>query len=268
VVGRIVAVEQRPIGRLKESVAELVGRQVAVILAGGGSAGATLEAKAATSTIPIVFAMGANPVTTGLVASLSRPGGNVTGVTFLSTELGGKRLDLLHQLVPQATKVGYLSAGLGGPAAEEQKEDILAAARALRQEVMTIECHSVRDFQTAFATMAQSGAGAVIVRAAPFLLANRGRIVELAARYKTPAMYPTTAYVRDGGLISYSADVAAGYRLAGAQYVARILKGEKPADLPVQQTTKIELIINLKTAKTLGLEVPPTLLAIADELIE
>jgi putative ABC transport system substrate-binding protein len=269
-VGRNVAIESRPIndGRLKESVADLVDRQVAVILAGGGSATAALAAKEATSTIPIVFAMGANPVTSGLVASLSRPGGNVTGVTFLSTELGSKRLALLHDLVPQATKIAYLTSGPAGIPGNEQMEDILSAALVLKQEVLTFNCSAVSDFLPAFASMMESGVGAMIVRALPFLLGNRRRVIDLAARYKIPAMYPSTVYTRDGGLISYSADVEAGFRLAGSQYVARILRGAKPADLPVQQPTRFELLVNLNTAKALGLTVPVTLLTIADEVIE
>jgi putative ABC transport system substrate-binding protein len=270
VVGRDTAIEHRQIisGRSKELVLDLVERRVAVIVAAGGSAVAAMQAKAATSTIPIVFAMGANPVKTGLVPSLSRPDANVTGVTFLASELAGKRLDLLRKLVPQTMKVGYLSVVGVSVASVEEQEDVLAAAQALAQEVTTILCNNVTDLQNAFATMAQTGVGAVLVRAAPFLLANRVRIVNLAARYKLPTIYPSAVYAQSGGLISYSADVLAGFRLAGSQYVARILKGAKPADLPVQQPTKFELIINLKTARTLGIDVPPTLLALADEVIE
>jgi putative ABC transport system substrate-binding protein len=271
IVGRDAIIEHRQItaGRSNELVLDLVQRGVAVIVAAGGSAVAAMEAKAATSTTPIVFAMGINPVVSGLVASLSHPGGNVTGVTFLTTELGGKRLDLLHKLVPQATKVGYLSTTDASAASVEQREDIAAAARALRQELVTIECEfRVGSVQNAFMMMVEAGVETIVVHASAFLLANRGRIVALAAHHKLPAIYPNTAYATAGGLISYSADVTAAFRLVGAQYVARILKGARPADLPVQQPTKFELVINLKTARVLGLEVPPNLLALADEVID
>jgi ABC-type uncharacterized transport system substrate-binding protein len=271
VLGRDATIEHRQIiaGRSNELVLDLVQRGVAVIVAAGGSAVVALEAKAATSTTPIVFAMGANPVVSGLVASLSRPGGNITGVIFLTTELGGKRLDLLHKLVPRATKVGYLSTTDASAASVEQREDIATAARALGQELVTIECE-IRggSVQNAFTMIAQAGVETVVVHASPFLLAMRALIVTLAAHHKLPAIYPNTVYARDGGLISYSADVTAAFHLVGAQYVARILKGARPADLPVQQPTKFELVINLKTARTLGLELPPKVLALANEVIE
>ena len=249
--------------------ADLVHRQVSLILASGGSALAALAAKRATSTIPLVFLVGANPVARGLVASLAHPGGNLTGVTFLSDELGAKRLDLLRELKPQATTIAYLNAYLSGtpPAVQRELTDVLAAAKSLEREIVAFGALSDEDLDAAFATFVQRGAGALIVGAFPFLIDKRRTIVILAERHKLPAIYPTALFVAAGGLMSYSANETEGFRQA-ALYVDRILKGEKPADLPVQQATKFRLVINVKTAKTLGLDVPATLLARADEVIE
>ena len=273
VEGRNVSIEYRwaadDNAQLPVLAADLVHRQVSLILASGGSALAALAAKRATSTIPIVFIVGANPVARGLVASLAHPGGNLTGVTFLSDELGAKRLDLLRELKPQATTIAYLNAYLSGtpPAVQRELTDVLAAAKSLEREIVAFGALSDEDLDAAFATFVQRGAGALIVGAFPFLIDKRRTIVSLAARHKLPAIYPTTLFIATGGLMSYSANETEGFRQA-ALYVDRILKGEKPADLPVQQATKFRLVINVKTAKTLGLDVPATLLARADEVIE
>jgi putative ABC transport system substrate-binding protein len=216
-----------------------------------------------------VFSVGANPVSTGLVASLAHPGGNLTGVTFLSDELGAKRLGLLRELSPQATTVAFLSSYLTGASRLVQKEltDILVAAQSLEREIVAFDAHNEDDLDAAFATFTQRGAAALVVGAFSFLFDNRRKIVTLAARHRLPAIYPTSVYVAAGGLMSYSADETESFHQA-ALYVGRILRGEKPADLPVQQATKFRLVINLKTANALGIEVPPTLLAQADEVIE
>jgi putative ABC transport system substrate-binding protein len=268
--GENVAIEVRSAGgdnqidRLQELAADLVRHQVSVIVTFGGAMPA-LAAKAITSTVPIVFSMGPDPVKYGLVASLSRPGGNITGVTNLNHELAGKRLDLLRQLVPRMTTVGYL-AGVPGLAVEDQKSDIVEAARALGLQVIVLEVRSERDFEAAFATLVERRVDALTLSASPLTISHLDVVSALAARYSIPAIYGNPWIVQRGGLISYGADFL-GAREAGA-YVGRILKGEKPGDLPILQPTKFELFINLKTAKALGLTVPPTLLAIADEVIE
>jgi len=238
---------------------------VAVIVAIGPaySAGA---AKAATSTIPIVYAGGADLVKYGLAASLNWPGGNVTGIITLHNELAGKRLDLLRELVPQATTIGYLAGDQQNEATQELTSDMLAAARALGRQVIVLECRNVEDFEPTFATLVERGGGALLVSAFPLAFGNRGRVLALAARYKIPAIYSQSAFAYGGGLMSYSAVVTT--RELGSYYVPRILKGAKPAELPIQRPTKFRLIFNLKTAKALGLEFPPTLLALADEVIE
>jgi putative ABC transport system substrate-binding protein len=267
--GRDVAIEYRwandQIEHLPELAADLVRRRVAVIVVGGG-APATLAAKAATSSIPIVLVTGSDPVAVGLVASLNRPGGNITGVTFITSILTSKRLDLLHQLVPKATTIGYLSDPRFQPGGVETG-DLLAAATTLGRQVIVAEARSVDDFDAAFAKIAQGGAGALQVGAFPLFTSNRDKLIALAERYRIPAIYQNRDYALDGGLVSYGASQADAFRLGGG-YVGRILKGARPADLPVQQSTKLDLVINLRTAKALGLEVPPTLLAIADEVIE
>ena len=251
--------------RLPELAADLVRRQVAVLVAAGGAPPA-VAVKAATSTIPIVLVFGSDPVRLGLVASLSRPGGNVTGVTFLATELMAKRLDLLRELVPQATVVAYL-ADTRFVTGQEMLRDVLSAASTLGRKVAVVEVHSDRDFDQSFATFVERQAGALVVSASALFDSNRDRLVALAARHKLPAIYQAREYALDGGLMTYGANYGDAFRLGG-RYVGQILKGVKPADLPVEQLSRFELVINMKTAKTLGLDVPPTLLIRADELIE
>jgi putative tryptophan/tyrosine transport system substrate-binding protein len=253
---------------LPSLAADLVGRQVAVIVAVGALEPA-LRAKAATSTIPIVFHYFGDPVQDGLVASLSRPGGNVTGITSNAGESGGldgKRLELLLQLVPQVRKVAFLSGDRSFIFYEQYTTSMLAAGRALGVEIMIVECRSDRDYEAALAMMVEGRADAMIL--GNFALSNREKIVSLAALHKLPAIYPFRQLVRLGGLISYGDDILDLYRRVGGAYVARILKGAKPADLPVELPQKFEMAINPNTANALGLNLPPTLLALADEVIE
>jgi putative tryptophan/tyrosine transport system substrate-binding protein len=245
--------------------ADLVRRRAAVIVASGGAPSAALAAKAATSTIPIVIMIGANPVNIGLADNLARPGGNVTGVTFRTGELGGKRVGLLHELVPKARTIAYLRGA--GEIIDEQTPSILAAAHSLEQQVVTFVARSDSDLETAFATFVQRQAAALIVGAWPFLTDNSRKIVALAAHHKIPAIYPHRGFMFVGGLMSYSADEIDAYRQA-AVYVGRILKGEKPADLPIVQAYKFRFVINQGTARSLGLIVPRALLALADEVVE
>jgi putative ABC transport system substrate-binding protein len=240
---------------------ELVQLQVAVIVAIGAIA-SVRAAAAATSTIPIVYEGGGDPVRLRLAASLNRPGGNVTGITDALNVTVGKRLDLLLKLVPEVTTIGYLF----GDRVESEVDSLLASAHDLGRQITLLECHGPTDIENAFSTMAEQGAGAVLVGAFPVAFANRKRILALAADRRIPAIYAQAAYASEGGLMSYSS--VGTLRQLAVQYVARILKGEKPGDLPVQQPTTFELIINLKTAKALGLTVPPSLLAIADEVID
>jgi putative tryptophan/tyrosine transport system substrate-binding protein len=270
VEGRTVAIEYRWANnqgaRLATLAAELVQRQVAVIVA-LDSGPTILAAKAATSTIPIVFASGADPIKFGLVASLRRPGGNMTGVTFLSTELTGKRLDLLREIAPSATTVAYIT-DPRVPDSEEPTRDMLAAARALGRQAIILEARSRLDIDVAFATLVERGAGALVVAPHILFVFNQAKIIDLAARHNIPAIYSGRGFVVAGGLMSYTADVTAAFRQTGSLYAAQILRGTKPADLPVQQPTKFEFVINLKAAKALGLTIPETLLATADELIQ
>jgi putative ABC transport system substrate-binding protein len=254
---------------LPRLAADLVARKVAVIVT-AGSPYAALAAKAATSTIPIVFSVAEDPVQYGLVTSLSQPGGNVTGMTSLTSELAGKQLNLMLELIPQATMVAYLSGPSSSPIFENRKAEMLAAGRALGREIIVLEVRGL-DFEAAFATLVEQRADALIVGAFSFFLnppRNRDKILELAARHKITAMYPNRQYAVHGGLMSYDSDFAAVVRQLGSHYVGQILKGAKPGDLPVMRPTKFELIINLKTAKALGLTVPDKLLALADEVIE
>jgi putative ABC transport system substrate-binding protein len=249
--------------RLRALAAELARRPVAVIV---GNNIAALAAKAATTTVPVVFATGGDPVRGGLVARLSRPGGNVTGVSFLGGTLGAKRLDLLRQVLPKAATIGMLMHP-NTPEGVTERADVQAAAQAMGQALVIVEVNSVQDFEPAFATFVQRGAGALFSGTGAFFFAHRQLIVALAARQAIPVIYSVREYVSEGGLMSYGTSQADAYRQVGL-YAARILKGEKPGDLPVVQPTKFEFVINLKTGKTLGLEFHPQLLATADEVIE
>jgi putative tryptophan/tyrosine transport system substrate-binding protein len=248
--------------RVTELAADLVRRRVAVIFC--NTTPASLAAKKATATIPIVFAFGADPVQAGLVASLNRPGGNVTGTTFLVVELAAKRLELLHEIVPAAKSIGYLYRPDYFPDLEEIKA-IATAAGTLGLRLVTAKVTTASEIEGAFAMFVGEGIGAVLI--AGSLLTRTEQIIALAAHHALPAMYAYPVIAQDGGLISYGGDPLDAARVAGT-YAGRILKGEKPANLPVQQITKIELAINLKTAKALGLTIPETLLATADEVIQ
>jgi putative ABC transport system substrate-binding protein len=249
--------------RLPALVADLIGRPVAVIV---GNNNAAIAAKAATATIPIIFATGSDPVRDGLVASLNRPGGNITGVMFLVSGLGAKRLDLLRQFAPKATLIAML-VNPGSPDTETERRDVQAAAQRLGQQLIILDASNARDIETSFATFVQRGAGALMVGTGAFLFSNRERLVALAARHALPAIYADREDAVVGGLMGYGPSIVDAYHQVGI-YAGRILKGDKPGDLPVIQSTKFDLVINLKTAKTLSLTIPPTLLAIADEVIE
>ena len=251
--------------RLPALVAELIDRQVAVIAAAGGEP-SPLAAKAATATIPIVFIIAGDPVQSGLVASLNRPGGNLTGTTIMVSELGPKRLDLLRQLVPNAASVGVLANPEFQPASAEVR-NLEDAAHTLGIKISALNARTESDIDTAFTTIVQQKADALIVGGDPFLFGQRDQLVRLAARYNVPTIYFLREFVNAGGLLSYGPSIANGYRQAGV-YTGRILSGAKPAELPVLRPTSFQLFINLKTAKALGLKIPPALLAIADEVIE
>jgi putative ABC transport system substrate-binding protein len=250
--------------RLPELAAELVRRQVSVIFAGGGSEPA-VAAKTATSEIPIVFATGVDPVEVGLVTSLNRPGGNITGITFLINTLGHKELEMLHELQPKGAIAALLNPELATISA--QSNDIQEAARSLGLRVDVVHASTEQEIDTVFASLAAAQIAGLVIGANAFFFSRRNQFVELATRYSIPTVYPWREAVVGGGLVSYGASVTDAYRLAGT-YTGRILKGEKAANLPVQQSSNTELVINLKTAKTLGITFPQSLLGRADEVIE
>jgi putative tryptophan/tyrosine transport system substrate-binding protein len=267
VEGNNVAIEYRwaenQYDRLPALAADLVSRRVTVIFANNPSVSA---AKAATSTIPIIFMSGDDPVRLGFVVSFNKPGGNASGVTILSGALAAKRLQLLHELIPNAKTIAVLVNSDFGPSGRFQA-DVEAAARVLGISIRPLQANNEREIEDAFSSLTQARADALLVGPGPFLDSRRDLLVALAARIAIPAAYETRATAVAGGLISYGASVGDGYRQAGI-YTGRVLKGENPADLPVVQPTKFELVVNLKTAKVLGLDIPPQLLARADEVIE
>jgi putative ABC transport system substrate-binding protein len=266
--GQNVAIEYRSAegqaDRLPVLIEDLVRRQGALIVGNTLSANA---AKAATTTVPIVFVTGGDPVKDGLVASLSRPGGNVTGVSFLNSVLGAKRLELLHQLVPKATLIAVMGENPISPDTEAEQRDLLVAAQAIGQQLIVLDVSSDLEIETAFTTLVQRRGGALHVGTGAFMYSHRELIVTLAARHGVPAIYNWREAVVAGGLMSYAPSITDAYRQAGI-YAGRILKGEKSGDLPVMLPTKFEFVINVKTAKALGLEIPDKLLALADEVIE
>jgi putative ABC transport system substrate-binding protein len=253
------------IERVPDFIADLASRQVAVIFAGGSDA-VVLAAKAAVSTVPIVFATGGDPVEYGIVASLNRPGGNATGVTIVTAALWPKRLELLRELVPSANLLGVL-VNPSHPSSAASTMEVQRAARALGQEIVILNVRSERDFDATFATLLQQKAGGLLVANDPLFTARREYLIALASRHAIPTVYDRPEFVKAGGLMSYGASTVEQYRQAGI-YTGRVLKGEKPADLPVLQPTKFELAINLNTARALRLKVPLTLQVAADEVIE
>jgi putative ABC transport system substrate-binding protein len=264
VEGQNVAIEYRFAENDRDKLTALVKgfihRPVAVIV---GNLVAALAAKAASTTVPIVFATGTDPVKDGLVTNLNRPGGNVTGVTFFAAAVGSKRLEQLRQLVPSATIIGVLD----GPDNPGDREDVEAVARAIGQELIVLKATNASEIQAAFATFVQRGVGALVITSGAFTFSHRDEIVALAARYGLPASYGVREFATAGGLISYAASITDAYRQVGV-YTGRILKGEKAGDLPVVQSTKFDFVINLKTAKRLGLTVPLIMQMTADEVIE
>jgi len=267
--GKNVTIEYRwgegQYDRLPELAAELVRRQVAVIAATGGEP-SPLAAKAATTTIPIVFTIGGDPVETGLVASLNRPGGSLTGTTIMAVEMGPKRLELIRELLPKASAFTMLI-NPNFPTALAEARVVQDAASTLGIQINVLNASTESEIDKAFANVIQEKVGAVMVGTDPFLLGQRDQIAGLAARHAIPTMYFLREFVQAGGLLSYGPDIRRGYRQAGV-YTGYILRGSKPADLPVLRPTSFLLSINLKTAKALGLTLPPTLLALADEVIE
>jgi putative tryptophan/tyrosine transport system substrate-binding protein len=266
--GRNVAIEyrfaERDVSRLPALAAELVGRNVAVIFT--GTTVSAVAAKAATSTIPIVFAIGADPVTSGLVASLNRPGGNLTGISFFTNQMEAKRLGLLHEVVP---KVGLIAVLLNAnnPFFNNQLSDVDEASRALNLKIHIERANNEQEIERAFKEFAQRQAGALLVGADPYFNSQRPLVITPAAQFRLPAIYEWREYVEAGGLMSYGTSLTEAYRQASS-FVVRILRGTQPADLPVLQSTKFEFVINLKTAKALGISLSPTMLARVDEEID
>jgi putative ABC transport system substrate-binding protein len=269
VAGRNVTIEYRwnegHNDRLPALAADLVHRQVSVIAAGGTPA--ALAAKAASATIPIAFYTAADPVELGLVPSLNRPSGNLTGVTSLSEELVAKRLELLHELLPTATLVAGLVNPTSPALAERLSRNLQSAARALGLQLHLLQASTEHDFDTAIASLREVQASGLVIGTDAFFTSHSEQIAALTVRHAIPTIYQYRPFAAAGGLMSYGGDISEAYRLIGV-YSGRLLKGDRPIDLPVQQSTKAELIVNLKTAKALGLELPPTLLALADEVIE
>jgi ABC-type uncharacterized transport system substrate-binding protein len=270
VEGQNVAIEYRwaedQNNRLPVLAAELVHRQVNVIVAGGGTPTA-VAAKAATATTPIVFEVATDPVKIGFVASLDRPGGNLTGVANLNVEVGPKRLELLHELLPSVTVIAVLVNPANPALSEPFVRSLQAAAHRLGLELHVLNASIDRDFDKVFAELIELRAGALVIGPDVFFNSHIEQIAALAIRHGVPAIYQYRPFVEAGGLLSYGSDETETFHLVGV-YAGRVLKGEKPADLPVQQSTKVELIVNLKTAKALGLTIPPALVARADEVIE
>jgi putative ABC transport system substrate-binding protein len=270
VEGENVAIEFRwaenQMDRLPTLATELVRRRVAVIAASGGPETAFV-AKMSTTTIPIVFAVGDDPVKLGLVASLARPGGNLTGINFFVSELAAKRLELLRELLPAATHVAVLVNPAEATLTESTLRDVEAAARVIGLQIQVLNANTSREIDTAFATIARERPDALFVGTDPFFLSRRVQLAQLTTLHKVPAIYALRQYAEAGGLMSYGASLTDAFRQMGA-YAGRLLKGAKPADLPVVQATKFELVVNHQTARMLGLTVPPTLLATADEVIE
>ena len=268
VVGRNVTIEYRAAegryDRLPAMVADLIRSKVALIAASGPPA--ALAAKATTATTPIVFVIGYDPVEFGLVGSLNKPGGNFTGATFFTGALGSKRLDLALRLAPDSTKFGFL-VNPNTPTAQNQVQDMEAAARALGREMYVLNASSEAQLETEFRAFVEWGGVSILIGGDPVLMSQREKLVSLARQYSLPAIYDRREYAEVGGLLSYGTSLSDPHRKIGL-YASRILNGEKPADLPIQRSTKFELVINLKTAKALGIDVPPTLLALADEVIE
>jgi putative ABC transport system substrate-binding protein len=269
VESRNVAIEYRwargEYDRLPVLAADLVRQSVTAMVA--TTTPSVLAAKAATMTIPIVFLTSSDPVEVGLVASLNRPGGNMTGVSNLTVETGAKQMEMLHELVPTATLIALLVNPANPVLADTLSRGLQAAARAIRQQILVVSASTESDLDTAFTTLVEQRVGALVVGTDPFFNSRPDQLVALAARHAMPAIYPYRELAVAGGLMSYGTSLADAYRLVGV-YTGRILKGEKPADLPVQQSTKVEFVINLKTAKALGLTFPITLLGRADEVIE
>ena len=266
--GKHVTIEYRwaqgDYSRLPALVADLIQRKAAVILT--GATPVTRAAKAASTTVPIVFVIGADPIKVGLVTSLNRPGGNVTGVSFLANSLLPKQFELLHETVPKAASIGFLVNPINPNAAADTR-DVRAAADALGRKLSVVQARADSDFEAAFATLVHSGVGALCVDIDPFFITRPRQLVALAARHALPAIYPLREFATAGGLMSYGSSFTDAYRQAGI-YVGRILNRANPADLPVQQAVRVESVINLKTAKALGLTIPPSLLARADQVIE